>query len=66
MEQGDPSPTCIKIWEGYLGSQESQTHTKPPAQDPSARKLSLHNYWLGNPAGIESVEEVAGALSSSS
>ena len=32
------------------------------AQDTSARKISPHNFWLQNPAGIESVEEDAGAV----
>ena len=38
----------------------------PPAQDSSARKISPHNFWLWKPAGIELVEEAAGAISSSS
>ena len=56
----------IKIQEEYLGSDESQTHTRPPGQDSSARKISLYNFWWQKPAGIESMEEAAGALSSSS
>ena len=35
-----------------------------PAQVPSARKIMPHNFWLQKPAGIESVEEDAGTLSS--
>ena len=46
---------CIKIWEGYLGSKESQPHTRSPAQGYSARKVSPHNFWLQKPTGIESV-----------
>ena len=38
--------SCVKIWEQYLGSKESQTHTTPPAQDSSARYISPHNFWL--------------------
>ena len=37
----------------------------PPAQSSNARMLSSHNCWLQKPVGIESVEEAAGALSSS-
>ena len=58
--------TWIKIWEGYLRSEESQTHTRPPSPGSSVRKISPRNFWLWKPAGIESVEEAAGALSSSS
>ena len=25
-----PTPTWINVWEGYLGSEESQTHTRAP------------------------------------
>ena len=38
----------------------------PQAQGSSARKTSPHNLWLQKPEGIESVEETAGAPSSSS
>ena len=38
----------------------------PPAQGSSARKISLYNFWLQKPAGIESVEGTSGAPSSSS
>ena len=31
MEQAGPTPAWIKIWEGYLGSEESQPHTRPPS-----------------------------------
>ena len=31
----------------------------PLAQSSSARKISLHNFWLQKPAGIESVEETS-------
>ena len=47
-------------------SQEQSPTPVPPAQDSSARKVSPHNFWLQNPAGIESVEETSGAPSSSS
>ena len=47
----------IKIQEEYLGSEESQTHIRPLAQDSSARKISLYNFWLHKPAGLESVEK---------
>ena len=66
MKWAGPKPTWIKIREGYLQSKESQTHTRPPGQDSSARKISLYNFWLQKPEGIESVEEAAGAPSSSS
>ena len=65
-QQVAPTPTWIKLWEGYLGREESQTHTRPPAQDSSARKISPHNFWLQKPAGIELVEEDSAVLSSSS
>ena len=32
----------------------------PPAQASSARKISLHNFWLQKPGGIELVEETSG------
>ena len=66
MEQAGPKPTWIKIREGYLGSGESQTHTRPPTQDSSARKINPHNFWLQKPVGIELVEETSGATRSSS
>ena len=50
--------------EEYLGGEESQPHTRPPAQGCSARKISPHNFWLRKPAGIEMVEETTEALSS--
>ena len=31
MEQDGPTPTRIKIQEGYLGNEESQPHTRPPS-----------------------------------
>ena len=31
MEWAGPIPTWIKILEGYLRSEESQTHTRPPS-----------------------------------
>ena len=43
--------------EGYLRSEESQTHTRPPSPGSSARKISPHIFWLQTPAGIESMEE---------
>ena len=55
-----------KIQVGYHRSKESKFHASPPAQDSSARKISPHNFGLKEPAGIESVEEAAGALTSSS
>ena len=55
----------IKICEGYLRSEESQPHTKPPTQDSCARKVSPHNLWMQNPSGIELVEETSGAPGSS-
>ena len=30
MEQTGPTTTQIKIWEGYLGNEESQPHTRLP------------------------------------
>ena len=53
-----PHPNVVdKNLGGYLGSEESQHHTRPPAQGSSARKISSHNFWLQKPAGIELVEE---------
>ena len=56
-------PMWIKIWEGYLGSKEPQTHTRCPSpglqcqEDKSPQLLAVV---------IQSVEEAAGALSNSS
>ena len=49
-----------------MGVRSSSPTLGPPAQGSSARKISPHNFWLQTPAGIESVEEAAGAPSSSS
>ena len=49
-----------------LGAKSPRPTPGPPAQDSRARKISPHNFWLQSPLGIESVEEAAGALSSSS
>ena len=46
----------IKIQEGYLGNEESQPHTRPPAQGSSDRNINLHKFWLQKPTGTESVE----------
>ena len=56
----------IKIWEGYLGSEESQTNTRPQSPGFQCQEDKSPNFWLQKPVGIESVEEAAGALSSSS
>ena len=48
----------VKIREGYLGREESQTHTRPPVQGSSARKISPHNFWMQKPSGIELVEKL--------
>ena len=56
----------IKTQEGYLGSEETQPHTRPPAQGPSAKKVSPHNFWLQKPVGFMLVEETAGAPSRAS
>ena len=56
-------PMWIKIWEGYLGSKEPQTHTRCPSpglqcqEDKSPQLLAVV---------IQSVEEAAGAPGSSS
>ena len=47
-------------WEGGV----PDTQPVLPAQGSRARKISPHNFWLQTPAGIESVEETAGAPSS--
>ena len=36
---GPTYPSGGKIWEGYLRSEGSQPHTRPPAQDTSAIKI---------------------------
>ena len=54
----------IKIQERYLGSEESQPHTRPPSPGFPCREISTHNFWLQNPAETESVKETAGSLSS--
>ena len=64
-------PVVIKIWEGFLGRDFSGARSPSsipgtPAQDSSARKITLCNFWLQKPAGIESVEETSGVPSSSS
>ena len=51
---------------GIFGGKEPQSHTRPPIQGSSARKIRPQNFWLHKPAGIESVEETSGAPSSSS
>ena len=64
-EWAGPTSVWIKIWEGYLRSEESQPHTRPaPAQGSSARKVNPHNFWLQKPLGVESVEKTSGAPSS--
>ena len=41
----------IKIWKGYLRSEESQPHTRPPSpgfqcqEDKSAQLLAAKNQW---------------------
>ena len=50
----------IKLWEGYLRSKESQSHTRATTQGSSARKISPHNFWLQKPVRIELGEETAG------
>ena len=62
-----PRPSVVdQIQEEYLRSEESQPHTRLPAQVSSSRKISPHNFWLQNQAGIDSVEETARVQSSSS
>ena len=65
-ERAGPTPTWTKTRVGYLRSKEYQTHTRPPAQDSSSRKVSPHNFWLQKPVGIELVEETSRAPSNSS
>ena len=44
-----------------MGARSPSLTPGPPAQGSSARKTSPHNFWLQKPAGIETVEESAGA-----
>ena len=60
-----PHPHVLDKNSGGI-SWESQTHTRPPAQDSRARKVSPHNFWLQKLVGIKLVEETAGAPSTSS
>ena len=67
MKWAGPTPTCG----GYKIRRISQARSPspkagPPAQGPSGRNVSPHNFQLQKPAGIESVEETSGAPSSSS
>ena len=68
MEQVDISPMCggQKFGRGILGVRSPSPTPGPTAHSSSARKISPHNFWLQKPVGIESVEETAGAPSSSS
>ena len=56
----------MKIQEGYLGSEESQPHTRPPCPGFQLQEEKSNNSWLQNPAGIESVRETSGVSGSSS
>ena len=66
MARAGPTPMWTKILEGHLRSEESQTHIRPPAQRFQCQEDKSPHFWLRKPAGIESVKEAAGALSSSS
>ena len=67
MKWAGPTPMWIKIQEGYLWSEESQTHhTRPSSPGCQYRKISPHDFWLQKPVAIELLEKTAGALSSSS
>ena len=41
----------IKIQEGYLSGEESQHHTRPPAQGSSARKMKSPQLLAGKTSG---------------
>ena len=55
----------IKIWEGYLRSEESQPHTKPPNPGFQSQEDKSPQFWLQKPVRIEPGEETSGSSSSS-
>ena len=63
-----PHPHVVgKILGGISQEQGAPApHQDPPAQSSSAKKISPHNFWPQNPAGIESVKEISRAPTSSS
>ena len=57
-EQAGPTPKCgDKNWEGYLGSEESWPHTRPPSPGSQCQEEKSPNFWLQKPAGTEAVED---------
>ena len=66
-EQASPTPKCgekKKFKKDISGAKSTSPTPGTPAQGSSARKISLHNFWLQKSMGIELVEETAGAPSS--
>ena len=62
-----PHPRTVdKIQQAYLGVRSPSPTPGPPTQGSSTRKINPHNFWLQKQVVIESVEEISGAVSSSS
>ena len=55
MEQAGPTPMWIKIQEGYLGSEESQTHARPPSPAVQFQEDKSPQLLAAKPVGNESV-----------
>ena len=58
VELAGPTPTWIKIQEQYLRNEESQPHTRPLSPGFQYQEGKSQNFWLQNPAGIESGEKL--------
>ena len=55
-----PHPCIVDKNLGGVSSEQGVPDTPvPPAQCSSARKISLHNFWLQKPEGVLSVEETS-------
>ena len=68
MEQAGPTPTWIKIQEGYLRSKDFQTHISPPSPGFQCQENKSSQLLAGlqELAGIESMEGTSGTPRSSS
>ena len=68
MKQAGPTSVCggQKFGRYISGARSPSPTPGPPVQGSRARKISLLNFWLLKPVGIELVEKTAGVPSSSS
>ena len=66
MEQAGPTPTWIKIQEGYLRSKDFQTHISPPSPGFQCQEHISSQLLDAKTSRDGALEEAAGALSSSS